>query len=71
MCPRGCYRAVAERLSQSLAAIVWSGPKRAARASWRSVALPTTTTATASGGGMSFAATSATCWAVTAATRSR
>src|SRR5947208_7109075 len=65
------YRAVAERLSQSLAAIVWSGPKRAARASCMSAALPTTTMATASGGGMSFAATSATCWGVTTATRSR
>ena len=65
------YRFAAESFSQSLAAIVSSGPNRAARASWSSAALPTTTIATASGGGMSFAATSAACSGVTAATRSR
>ena len=65
------YRFAAESFSQSLAAIVSSGPNRAARASWTSAALPTTTIATASGGGMSFAAVSATCSGVTAATRSR
>jgi len=69
--PSSGYRFAAESFSQSLAAIVSSGPNRAARASWSSAALPTTTIATASGGGMSFAATSAACSGVTAATRSR
>ena len=69
--PSSGYLFAAESFSQSLAAIVSSGPNREARASWISAALPTTTMATASGGGMSFAATSATCSGVTAATRSR
>src|SRR5439155_5380157 len=69
--PSSGYRFAAESFSQSLAAIVSSGPNRATRASWSSAALPTTTIATASGGGMSFAAVSATCSGVTAATRSR
>ena len=69
--PSSGYRFAAESFSQSLAAIVSSGPNRATRASWSSAALPTTTIATASGGGMSFAAVSATSSGVTAATRSR
>src|SRR5207244_1276494 len=40
--PSSGYRFAAESFSQSLAAIVSSGPNRATRASWRSAALPTT-----------------------------
>ena len=65
------YRFPADRLSQSSAAIVSSGLNLAASASRISAALPTTTTATVSGAGMSSSVTRATSAGVTAATRAR